>query len=258
MPSSRIIKSDSSEQPISAFSFRSMHRGEALTLEQPLDGSGSFMPMEIFDPSELQGHRLPVVEKKTEEPEIEIPGRFVSDDDLQQIEQDSYQRGLQDGKNLAERGLFNVFRSLRTAAEELELLREKVLRDSEDDLLTLIIAVSRKIIAQEVSQDRNVIIKVIKSALTNLSDSDELTIRLSPDDHAMLSVSNNKALQKELAGVRFILKSDPSLPHGCCQIDTALGTVDASFEAQLEEIYRRLLEERTNPTAVTEDISQVE
>jgi flagellar biosynthesis/type III secretory pathway protein FliH len=31
---------------------------------------------------------------------------------------------------------------------------------------------------------------------------------------------------------------------GCCLIDTDMGTINASIDAQLDEIYRRLLEER--------------
>ncbi len=249
MPSSRIIKADRDEQTISAFSFRSMHRGEALSLEQPGDVSCGFVPLELFDTSELKGQNFSTPRQNQAESPPEIPGRFVSDEEMQQHQQESYQRGLQDGKNLAERGLLNVFKALRTAAEEIEMLREKVLRDSEDELLSLVIAVSRKVISQEVVQDRSVVLKVIKTAISNLNDSDELTIRVNPDDHAMLSNSRDQGLLKELAAVKFTMRSDPSLPPGCCQIDTALGTVDAGFESQLEEIYRRLKEERTNSSA---------
>jgi len=40
------------------------------------------------------------------------------------------------------------------------------------------------------------------------------------------------------------LKPDPTVLSGCCMIDTEMGTINASIDAQLDEIYRRLLEER--------------
>jgi len=44
---------------------------------------------------------------------------------------------------------------------------------------------------------------------------------------------------------RMQLKSDPSVMQGCCLVDSEMGTVDAGIDAQLDEIFRRLLEERT-------------
>jgi hypothetical protein len=39
-----------------------------------------------------------------------------------------------------------VFRALRSAAEGVETLREKVLRDSEDEIIKLVMLVAKKII----------------------------------------------------------------------------------------------------------------
>jgi len=206
----------------------------------------AFVPLEIFDPSELGGRINIVTAKPVTETAAEIPGKFVSDQELERELQESYQRGLQDGKNLAERGLLNVFKSMRTASEELQQLREKVLRDSEDDLLTLVIAIARRVIHHEVSLNRHIVVQVIKAALRNLSDKDQLIVRVHPDDHALLTTSQDQALRQELAILNCTLKADATLLPGSCQVETALGTVDASFEGQLEELYRQMLEERAS------------
>lgn len=248
---SKIIKATTADLSISDFSFRPVSRGDAAAAVAPSDESGTaFVPLEIFDPTELGAKIGLAPPKSAVEPLPEIPGKFVSDQELEKELQDSYQRGLQDGKNLAERGLLNVFKSMRTASEELQQLREKVLRDSEDDLLALVIAVARRVVHQEVAQNRQVVLQVIKAALQDLSDSDELVIRVHPDDQALLTTSQDQALQRELAAFRFSLKGDATLQPGCCLVETALGTVDASFEAQLEELYRRMLEERTSGSEV--------
>lgn len=246
MPSSKVIKGDKLEVPISGFDFQSVQQKAQpfIASAQSQEVNTEFVPLELFDTSEL-GDRITLpAASSAAEPPPEIPGRFVSDEDLEQQLQESFQRGLQDGKNLAERGLLNVFKSLRTAAEELQQLREKVLRDSEDDLLVLTIAVARRVIRQEVAQNRQVVLQVIKAALRGLSDHDELVVRVHPDDLALLTTSQDQTLRQELAAFRFTLKGDSTLQPGCCQVETSLGTVDASFEAQLEEIYRHLVEER--------------
>ena len=249
MPSSKIIKAAAVElPPINAFTFRAVSPGETLLPGGATtdEGDAIFVPLALFDGTELGARPGLTPPQPAPEPPPEAPGSFVSDEQRERELQESYQRGLQDGKNLAERGLLNVFKSMRTAGEDLQELRERVLRDSEDDLLTLVFAVARRVIHQEVVQNRQLVLAVIRAALRNLSSEDEVVIRVHPDDHALLTSSQDQALQRELAAFRFTLKADVTLSPGCCQVETALGTVDASFEAQLEEIYRRMLEERTS------------
>lgn len=256
MSSSKIIKAGDEELHVGGFSFQNMLKKDFFTHAKAADKAEDFTPMELFDPSELgdrrkfiaQPHKVEVDEPIPPPPQ---PGTFITDEDLQRYQEESYQRGLQDGKNLAERGLLNVFKGLRTAAEDLQLLREKFLRDSEDDVLALSLAVARKVIVREVSQDRQTVLRLIRTALQNLNERDELTIRVHPDDHALLTTSQNEALKSELGAIKFVLKPDPAIEVGSCQVETERGTVDAGFEAQLDEIYRRLLEERTETSIIT-------
>jgi len=249
MSSSKVIKAGDEDLQVGGFSFLNMQTKDFFTNAKSAELAEDFTPMALFDTSELGDRRKYISQPQIEEVDEPVPppppGTFITDEDLQRYQEESYQRGLQDGKNLAERGLLNVFKGLRTAAEDLQLLRERVLRDSEDDLLALSLAVARKVIVREVSQDRQIVLRLIRTALQNLNERDELTIRVNPDDHALLTTSQNDALKSELAAVRFVLKSDPTVEVGSCQVETERGTVDAGFEAQLEEIYRRLLEERT-------------
>ncbi len=259
MSSSKVVKANSDTLPIDGFSFQSLTRAGFSAARPAHAKSPDFVPLALFDPSELgdknQFIAKPQVDDSTVSPPLP-PGSFISDDDLQRYQEESYQRGLQDGKSLAERGLLNVFKSLRTAAEDLQTLREKVLRDSEDDLLDLTMAITRKIIGREVTQDRQVVIRLIRTVIQNLNERDELLIRVHPDDHSLLVTSQNDALKSELGAVKFVLKSDPTIEIGSCQVETEWGTVDAGFEAQMEEIYRRLQEERTTGAVVTPEVAE--
>jgi flagellar assembly protein FliH len=256
MSSSKVIKSGDVVLEIGGFSFQNMLKKDFFANAKTAEQAEDFTPMALFDTSELGDRRkyiaTPQVVEAEEPLPLPPPGTFVTDEDLQRYQEESYQRGLQDGKNLAERGLLNVFKGLRTAAGELQLLRERVLRDSEDDLLALSLAITRKVIVREVSQDRQTVLRLIRTSLQNLNERDKLTIRIHPDDHALLTTSQNEALQSELASITFTLKPDPAIEVGSCQIETERGTVDAGFEAQLEEVYRRLLEERAETYSAPE------
>lgn len=257
MPSSKVIKAGTDELQIGGFDFDSVLRDGIPPASKHQTTSGDFRPMPLFDPSELKGKLTFTLPSTAPEPvadplPTQPPANMISEEDLQRYQEESYQRGLQDGKSLAERGLLNVFKSLRTAAEEMLQAREKLLRDSEDDLLQLSMAVARKIINREVAQDRQIVLRLVGLAIENLSEKDQLVIRVHPDDHALLTSGMKDQVSRDLAAVSFVFKPDPGVEIGSCQIETQRGTVDAGFEAQLDEVYRRLLDERIDFTPAAE------
>jgi len=246
MSSSRVIKSDAGSYAISEFSFGEIARVAKPPQSPKPASTGGFVPLEIFDLSEV-GAKCGIAPRvETSDLPEEPPGNFVSDEELQRMQDEAYQRGLQDGKSLAERGLLHVFKSLRTAVEDLQILREKVLRDSEDQLLAMTMLIAKKVILREVQQDRQTVVRLIHAAVSKLNAQDDLIIRVNPDDYALLLSSNDELLRNEMAAVKFELKPDPTVTMGGCLVVTRLGTVDAGLEAQLEEIYRSLLEEQAN------------
>jgi len=246
MSSSRIIKSLQTETHNPRdFCFRPIGH---ISDETSSDIAGGFVPMAMFDTSEmLVGNPHDVAEQDASQ---EPTGVTLTEEELNQRVLASFDSGLQEGKNLAERGLLNVFKSLRTAAEDLYTLREKVLRESEDELVKLIMMVARKVILREVVQDRRILSDVVQAAIAGLSERDEIIIRLNPDDYALVTTSREDFLRKELLTDRMQLKPDSSVLPGSCKIDTEMGTIDAGIDAQLDEIFRRLLEERSMSTGV--------
>lgn len=214
-------------------------------------GAEGFVPMGLFDPSELlpPGSRPLALDAPAEAP---IQGLAITEEELEQRLKDAFNHGLQEGKNLAERGLVNVFRSMRTASESLLSLREKVLRESEEELVNLTVMIAKKVILKEVTHDRSILSNVVQAAIASLSERERITIRLNPDDHALVTTGHEDYLRRELLSDRMHIKPDPVVQPGGCMIDTELGTIDASIDAQLEEIHRRLLEERSSSVSVQE------
>ena len=241
MSSSRIIKySQPGDDVIGLFAFQPI--GQTSDSQAETKSMAGFLPMGVFDSSEI----VDTLEEQLEQTHGEnIPvGVTLSEDEMQKRLSESFERGLTEGKNLAERGLVNVFRSLRAATESVHVLREKALRESEDDLINLTMKVARKVILREVATDRRILTNVVRTAIEALSDRCEITIRLNPDDYILVTTSPDDSLRSELLTERMQLKSDPSILPGSCMIDSEIGTLDASIDGQLEEIFRRLTEER--------------
>ena len=219
-------------------------------------GADGFTPMFFNDsvgPRDKRGGDKQMLEGGSsqdsgEEPEVErVPleeGMLViAEDDLQRRVADAYARGLEEGRLAAERGLANVFRALREGLDGLDSLRGKVLRDSEGDLLALAILVARKVILQELKVDQDILAKIIAATVNCCSELDKITIRLHPDDYRLVMENRHHFLAAADDESRVTLAQDESIRLGGCQVDTPTGTVDARIETQLEEIFRRCLEE---------------
>lgn len=248
MSSSRIIKSEQLEvSDISGFNFREI--GPSAVLPVTERQVTAFAPMDLIRES---GRFIPDNEPPPEEPEAEPepvetgpPTVQITEEDLGQRIDDAFNSGLKEGKELAERGLVNVFKSLRAAGETIHDLREKVLRESEDELINLIMLVAGKVIVREISEDRTILAGVVRHAIAGLSEREEITVRINPDDYLLVTKGQDDYLRNELLSDRMQLKPDPTVASGFCQVDTGMGTVDAGMDAQMEEIYRHLLEQRS-------------
>ncbi len=140
---------------------------------------------------------------------------------------------------------------LRASSETIHNLRDKIFRESEDEVINLIMLVARKVIIREIAQDRSILDEVVKHALAGLSAREEITVRINPDDYQLLTSGRDELLHNELLNERLLLKPDPSVAAGFCLVDTAMGTIDASLDGQMDQIYRSLLEQRT--VAVVEE-----
>jgi len=238
MSSSRIIKQAANDGTgISEFIFGSI--GPLGAVAPVVPSMGGFVPMELFKGADSDD---PVQEEvvDTGPPPIEI-----SEDELNQRISAAFDSGLKEGKELAERGLINVFRALRASSETIHNLRDKIIRESEDELINLVMTVARKVIVREIAQDRSILAGVVRNALAGLSAREEITVRINPDDYLLATSGRDELLHNELLNERLLLKPDPSVATGFCLVDTAMGTVDASLDGQMEQLYRTLLEQRT-------------
>lgn len=246
MSSSSIIKSVGQEDSgISEFNFRQIGQSGALPAAER--HSTGFIPM---DTVREMGEFTADNNSPFEEPvEIGPPMVEITEDDLNQRISNAFDAGMKEGKELTERGLVNVFKAVRASSETIHNLRDKVFRESEHELINLIMLVARKVIIREISQDRSILAGVVKSAIAGLSAREEITVRINPDDYQLVTSGRDEILKRELLSERLLLKPDPTVTAGCCLLDTVMGTIDASLDGQLDEIYRQMIEQRTAAAA---------
>jgi len=252
MSSSRIIRSGmASAHTVRSFSFESMSVQSPWAPLAPAESSdaGGFVPLAL-------GVSLPAALPAEGADPSPAPGELIippegmlmlSEDELQTKVDEVYHNGMEEGRRQAERGLANVFKSLRDAVAAVTGLHARVLKESEEDLLQLAMMIARKIVQQEITQSREVLASVVAAAVGGCAARDRVVIRLNPDDYATVSANR----QRYLGGLgdegQISLAPDETIMGGGCLVESATGTVDARIDSQLDEIYRILLEERSTP-----------
>lgn len=127
-------------------------------------------------------------------------------------------------------------RRLTTTIEEVASLRSGVLRRTEQDIVRLAVALAERILHREVTVDRDVVLSIAQTAAARLGDQAVATIHLNPAD---LEAIKHRASVPP--GRVVTLVADANVAPGGSIVRSAIGTIDASIEAQVREIARALL-----------------
>jgi len=181
-------------------------------------------------------------ELEPEEEPCQAPPCIPEEEALRRIAQ-AHADGVKQGSKAAEAALAKVSEALAQALLATGSLRAQLLQESEEDLLKLSVLIARTVMLRELSCDPGFLATLVHGALELASDGGEVLVRLNPEDYALV------AQRPEFAGLsgekrHIALKADPSVASAGCLVETARGNIDAGLDAQLDEIYRRLCEEK--------------
>jgi len=159
--------------------------------------------------------------------------------DAAQLERAAYERGLRDGEAAGSRKALEQFQaSMQGLARTVAGLagHKAALRtEAERDLVSLSLAVARKILRRELTIDPNIILAVVQSCLGELENIEVYRLRLHPQD-----VGPVAAWFDEQRRTNVQVLPDPQIPRGGAVFETARGQLDARPETQLAEIERGL------------------
>lgn len=119
-------------------------------------------------------------------------------------------------------------------------IRDRVWRETEQDLLRLAIRLAEKIVGREIEKDDQTIVNIVAAALQNARQQEKLTVRVNPSN---LSLVESEIENFTAAGrTRFLdFVADPRVAVGGCLIESEVGTIDAQLATQFRILERVLL-----------------
>jgi flagellar assembly protein FliH len=150
-----------------------------------------------------------------------------------------YAQGERAGAEAAATRAEGMLRRLKDTLEELATLRADMLHRTERQIVQLSLAIARRVVQRELSLDRAVLVGMARAAIDRLGDRASATIRLHPDDYAVVAPSLPPA--DEQPHVR--VEPDPVVSRGGCYVQSDFGFMDVTPASQFEELARALLDE---------------
>lgn len=150
------------------------------------------------------------------------------------------EQGFQEGKELAE----SIINEALNIKQEVLDSKKNMLQRLEEELIELTLFTIEKIINQKIEDDYEIVFNLIKSGLEKCAFTDNLVLRISPEDYDFAVSSKDKilALSENIQDIK--IKQDKSLKKGSCVIDTLSGSIDSSISTQInyvKQIFQELL-----------------
>jgi len=162
--------------------------------------------------------------------------RQAAERETRQVRDAALAEGFENGKQAVTAELEGVLQRLRQAYMDIEKYRKQLYHEAEAETVELALAVARKIICQEISVDRQIILNVVKGALDKVVDHEKVKIRINPQDLETVQTALFEFLPhvESLENVHF--EADAGLTPGGCVVETNFGNIDARIENQLAQI----------------------
>ena len=163
--------------------------------------------------------------------------------DLPTPEESSYARGVEAGRaeamSEANRTLKRAAGLLVSTAEALEASRLNLVRELEDGVYLLSLAVAKHLVQREVSSDPTVIRDLVQRGIEAFPVGSRVEIHLNPEDlSALRSQFGLPAAEGRAADLQWT--SDPSIDRGGCTLETPYRVVDGRVDIALKDLFHRM------------------
>ncbi|MBP7232935.1 MAG: hypothetical protein KBA28_13500 [Syntrophaceae bacterium] len=160
----------------------------------------------------------------------------LTESQIKKIQQEAYTKGHADGLQVQSKDIAAKLDVLTAATKTIPQIKKDILQKGEEQMVKLAIAIAERILHQEVTTRKEVIIEVLKSALKNITETDGMKVRLNPQDFRYMMEVKKDFLQS-FDGIRnIVFEEDTSVKRGGAVVETLFGEVDARLESQLKEI----------------------
>lgn len=156
------------------------------------------------------------------------------DEGYKKGEESGFREGNLEAQRLTDR--------LHTIIERTMDKRQEILAETEQQIVDLVLLMTRKIVKVISENQRNVVVSNVVQALRKVKGRGEVIIRVNLNDVAMTTQHIKDFLSTAENIKNITVVEDSTVDRGGCVIETDFGAIDAKIVSQLNEIEQRILE----------------
>ena len=158
-------------------------------------------------------------------------------------EDSAYARGYDDGRreamDEAERTLKRAAGLLVSAAEALEACRAAIVRELEDSVYLLALAVARQLVDREVAADPGIVRDLLQKGFETLPIGSRVEVHLHPEDlEALRTQFGLPAGEGRASEIQWV--ADLGVERGGCTLETPHRVIDGRIDEMMKELYQRM------------------
>ncbi len=164
------------------------------------------------------------------------------DDKLKTGYTDGFKKGQEDGFKEGNLEAQRLTDRLHTIIERMMDKRQEILSETEQQIVDLVLLMTRKIVKVISENQRNVVVSNVVQALRKVKGRGDVIIRVNLSDVAMTTQHIKDFLSSAENVKNITVVEDSTVDRGGCVIETDFGAIDARISSQLNEIEQRILE----------------
>ena len=174
--------------------------------------------------------------------QIEADTRAAFENERKEAEEKGRAAGREAGYTEGKAEVDRLVRRCQTILERANDKRAEILSQTEQEIVDLVLLISRKVIKVISENQKNIIIPNVIQALRKVKDRGNIIIRVNLAD-LKLTTEHTKEFIHIVEGAKSIqVAEDSTIDQGGCIIETDFGEIDARISSQLAELESRILD----------------
>jgi len=174
--------------------------------------------------------------------QIEADSRSAFESERKEAEEQGRAAGRETGFGEGKAEVERLVKRTQTILERAQDKRAEILDETEQEIISLVLLIARKVIKVISENQRSVIISNVVQALRKVKGRGNVVIRVNIAD-LKLSTEHTKEFINLVEGAKSVqIVEDSQVDEGGCIIETDFGEIDARISSQLAELETKILE----------------
>ena len=183
-----------------------------------------------------------VAKAKLEAEQILAEAHSQSSSVVQEAKQKGYEEGHAEGYESGVAEVNRLVDRMHKIVEAVMQRREEILKDTESQIVELVILMARKVIKVLSENQKNVVMANTLAALKKVKTRGTVTLRVNLEDVNLTTAHVDEFIQhvENVQGITVL--EDSTVEKGGCIVETDFGSIDARISSQLGELENKIIE----------------